>query len=105
MYPMLYLMLPKQALKYLQFYRNLVEPLIFSRVSMSIVHQETLAKKEVERICRVVLPVGALYQMGETKVFLKQEESTLLELERDRVLEKSVLVIQKHIRAWKIRRR
>lgn len=71
---------------------------------MSIV-QETLAKKEAERICRAVLPAGAPYQMGETKVFLKQEESTLLELERDRVLEKSVLVIQKHIRAWKMRRR
>uniref|UniRef100_T1IYK7 Myosin motor domain-containing protein n=1 Tax=Strigamia maritima TaxID=126957 RepID=T1IYK7_STRMM len=56
------------------------------------------------RICSKVL-VKADYQLGKTKVFLKDAHDLFLEQERDRVLTRKILILQKCIRGWVLRRR
>ena len=56
------------------------------------------------RICEEVLKERD-YQMGKTKVFLKDEHELFLEQERDRALAEKILILQKHIRGWFYRRR
>ena len=41
------------------------------------------------------------YQLGHSKVFLKDEQQLFLEQERDRALTKKILIIQKHIKGDK----
>ncbi|XP_057328761.1 myosin-VIIa-like [Microplitis mediator] len=53
-----------------------------------------------EKICINTLGVNNNYQFGKTKVFLKEEHESILEQQRHLVLAKSVVVIQKNIRAW-----
>lgn len=45
------------------------------------------------------------YQLGRTKVFLKDAHDLFLEQERDRVLTRKILILQKAIRGWYYRRR
>ena len=47
---------------------------------------------------------NADYQLGHTKVFLKDEQELFLEQERDKALAKKILVLQKHIKGWYYRR-
>lgn len=56
------------------------------------------------RICSMVLGRSD-YQLGHTKVFLKDAHDLFLEQERDRVLTKKILILQKSIRGWVYRRR
>ena len=51
------------------------------------------------RICQSVLG-KADYQLGRTKVFLKDAHDLYLEQERDRVLTRKILVLQRCIRGW-----
>ena len=56
------------------------------------------------KICSAVLG-KADYQLGRTKVFLKDAQDLYLEQERDRVLTRKILVLQRCIRGWYARRR
>ncbi|KAK9510245.1 hypothetical protein O3M35_005070 [Rhynocoris fuscipes] len=56
------------------------------------------------RICHAVLGKSD-YQLGSTKVFLKDAHDLFLEQERDRVLTRNIVVLQKSIRGWVYRRR
>lgn len=56
------------------------------------------------RICAAVLG-RTDYQLGHTKVFLKDAHDLFLEQERDRVLTKKILILQRSIRGWVYRRR
>ena len=56
------------------------------------------------KICQAVLG-KADYQLGRTKVFLKDAQDLYLEQERDRVLTRKILVLQRCIRGWYARRR
>nr|CAD7429526.1 unnamed protein product [Timema monikensis] len=57
-------------------------------------------------ICMAVLGKSQEeHQLGQTKVFLKDAHDTILEQERERVLSKSILILQRSIRAWVYRRR
>ncbi|XP_046401684.1 myosin-VIIa isoform X2 [Ischnura elegans] len=57
------------------------------------------------RICAAVLGRGSDYQLGHSKVFLKDAHDLFLEQERDRVLTRKILILQKSIRGWVYRRR
>ncbi|CAG0921158.1 unnamed protein product, partial [Notodromas monacha] len=58
------------------------------------------------KICQAVLGArGADYQLGKTKVFLKDAHDLFLEQERDRVLTRKILILQKTIKGWIYRRR
>uniref|UniRef100_A0A348G641 Myosin VIIa n=1 Tax=Odontomachus monticola TaxID=613454 RepID=A0A348G641_ODOMO len=56
------------------------------------------------KICHVVLGRSD-YQLGHTKVFLKDAHDLFLEQERDRVLTRKILILQRNIRGWVYRRR
>ena len=51
-------------------------------------------------ICEEILK-NRDYQLGHSKVFLKDEQQLFLEQERDRALTKKILIIQKHIKGDK----
>jgi myosin-7 len=51
------------------------------------------------RICQTVLG-KADYQLGRTKVFLKDAHDLYLEQERDRVLTRKILILQRCIKGW-----
>jgi myosin-7 len=62
------------------------------------------------RICQLVLGVSAStrsgdYQLGKTKVFLKDAQDVFLEQMREDVLARKILVLQKCIRGWAQRRK
>uniref|UniRef100_A0A673MLB5 Unconventional myosin-VIIa-like n=1 Tax=Sinocyclocheilus rhinocerous TaxID=307959 RepID=A0A673MLB5_9TELE len=61
------------------------------------------AKKCCESICENVLTEED-WKIGKTKVFLKDFHDTVLELARDRALNKKALVIQKVLRGYKHRK-
>lgn len=56
------------------------------------------------KICSVVLG-NTDYQLGHTKVFLKDAHDLFLEQERDRVLTRKILILQRSIKGWVYRRR
>lgn len=56
------------------------------------------------KICSQVLGRSD-YQLGHTKVFLKDAHDLFLEQERDRVLTRKILILQRSIRGWVYRRR
>uniref|UniRef100_A0A8D8Y3H0 Myosin-VIIa n=1 Tax=Cacopsylla melanoneura TaxID=428564 RepID=A0A8D8Y3H0_9HEMI len=64
----------------------------------------TECRMATSRICQAVLGHSD-YQLGHTKVFLKDAHDLFLEQERDRVLTRNILVLQKNIRGWVYRRR
>ena len=49
------------------------------------------------RICDEVL-TNSDFQLGRTKVFLKDEQELFLEQERDKALAEKILILQKHIK-------
>lgn len=51
------------------------------------------------KILRAVLGKSD-FQIGKTKVFLKDAQDLFLEQERDRVLTRKILILQKAIRGW-----
>lgn len=55
-------------------------------------------------ICQAVLGRSD-YQLGSSKIFLKDAHDLFLEQERDRVLTKKIIIIQKSIKGWVYRRR
>nr|ASM47588.1 myosin VIIa [Leptochiton asellus] len=55
------------------------------------------------RICREVLK-DADFQMGKTKVFLKDAQDVYLEQQREQALARRILIIQKVVRGWHVRR-
>ncbi|CAG5130121.1 unnamed protein product, partial [Candidula unifasciata] len=56
------------------------------------------------RICSHILK-NADYQLGKTKVFLKDAQDVLLEQQREITLTRKILVIQKMVRSWYYRSR
>ncbi|GFO48953.1 myosin-viia [Plakobranchus ocellatus] len=56
------------------------------------------------KICKGVLK-DTDYQLGKTKVFLKDAQDAFLEQQREITLTKKILVIQKSVRSWHYRRR
>uniref|UniRef100_A0A915BGX9 Myosin-VIIa n=1 Tax=Parascaris univalens TaxID=6257 RepID=A0A915BGX9_PARUN len=61
----------------------------------------TAAKK----ICESVLGAKADFQLGRTKVFLKDAQDLFLQQERERMLNERIITIQKTVRGWIQRRR
>ncbi|XP_071164800.1 myosin-VIIa-like isoform X4 [Mytilus edulis] len=57
-----------------------------------------------EKICKAVLQ-GMDFQLGRTKVFLKDAQDVYLEQQRELALTRKILILQKTIRAWHCRRR
>lgn len=67
-------------------------------------HKTTDCRTVTARLCSTVLgPVD--YQLGKTKVFLKDAHDLFLEQERERILTKKILTVQKVIRGWYYRKR
>lgn len=62
-------------------------------------------KEASRKICETVFAKGEDYQFGHTKVFLKDGDSEFLDRERNRILSKYILTIQKAIKGWIYRRR
>ena len=56
------------------------------------------------RICRAVLG-NSDFQLGKTKVFLKDAQDVYLEQLREQVLARKILILQKSIRGWAQRRK
>lgn len=67
-------------------------------------HQATDSKHLAAQICKRILK-DADYQLGNSKLFLKDAHDLRLEQERDRVLARAIVTLQKHIRGWILRRR
>ncbi|GBP20574.1 Myosin-VIIa [Eumeta japonica] len=65
---------------------------------------KTDCRMATSRICAAVLGKSD-YQLGHTKVFLKDAHDLFLEQERDRVLTRKILILQRSIRGWVYRRR
>ena len=61
-------------------------------------------KQATAKICSAALGKSD-YQLGQTKVFLKDAQDLFLEQERDRVLTKKLVIIQRSVRGWIHRRR
>ncbi|XP_068084788.1 myosin-VIIa [Anabrus simplex] len=66
--------------------------------------KKTDLKVASEQICKRVLPAGE-YQLGLTKVFLKDAHDGILEQAREKIIYRSVLMLQSFVRGWVIRRR
>ncbi|XP_063242244.1 myosin-VIIa [Bacillus rossius redtenbacheri] len=65
---------------------------------------KTDCRMATAKICHSVLGLSD-YQLGHTKVFLKDAHDLFLEQERDRVLTRKILILQRSIRGWVYRRR
>ncbi|XP_049856810.1 myosin-VIIa [Schistocerca gregaria] len=65
---------------------------------------KTDCRMATAKICQAVLGRSD-YQLGHTKVFLKDAHDLFLEQERDRVLTRKILILQRSIRGWVYRRR
>lgn len=62
-------------------------------------------RNSTEKICKAVFKEGTDYQLGDTKVFLKHHDNERLEVLRNTVLERYVIIIQKNVRGWICRRK
>lgn len=67
-------------------------------------HKQEDCRVTTRLICKEVLK-NADYQLGDTKVFLKDAHDLFLEQERDKVLTKRIVTLQKYIRGWYYRKR
>uniref|UniRef100_A0A1B6CKI8 Myosin-VIIa n=1 Tax=Clastoptera arizonana TaxID=38151 RepID=A0A1B6CKI8_9HEMI len=65
---------------------------------------KTECRTATAKICQSVLGRSD-YQLGNTKVFLKDAHDLFLEQERDRVLTRNIIILQRSIRGWVYRRR
>lgn len=68
------------------------------------VHKVNDCRSLTAKICGAVL-AKTDYQLGKTKVFLKDAHDLFLEQERDRVLTKQIITLQRAIRCWYYRRK
>lgn len=68
------------------------------------VHQVDDCKEVTSKICASVLEKSD-YQLGKTKVFLKDAHDLYLEQERDRVQTQSIITLQRAIRCWYYRKK
>lgn len=66
-------------------------------------HKED-SKISAEKICSAVFGTEQDYQIGITKVFLKTTQETYLEEERQKIINKYILLLQSNIRKWYYRR-
>ncbi|XP_073822643.1 unconventional myosin-VIIa ck [Musca autumnalis] len=84
-------------------FRDFVERYRFLIPGVPPAHR-TDCRLATSRICAAVLGKSD-YQLGHTKVFLKDAHDLFLEQERDRVLTRKILILQRTIRGWVYRRR
>ncbi|XP_014089339.2 myosin-VIIa [Bactrocera oleae] len=84
-------------------FRDFVERYRFLIPGVPPAHR-TECRVATARICATVLGKSD-YQLGNTKVFLKDAHDLFLEQERDRVLTRKILILQRTIRGWVYRRR
>lgn len=84
-------------------FREFVERYRFLISGIPPAHK-TDCRAAASRICQAVLGKSD-YQLGKTKVFLKDAHDLFLEQERDRVLTKKILILQRNIKGWYYRRR
>lgn len=84
-------------------FRDFVERYRFLISGVPPAHK-TDCRAQTSRICAQVLGRSD-YQLGHTKVFLKDAHDLFLEQERDRVLTRKILILQRSIRGWVYRRR
>ncbi|XP_004531186.1 myosin-VIIa [Ceratitis capitata] len=84
-------------------FRDFVERYRFLIPGVPPAHR-TDCRVATARICAIVLGKSD-YQLGNTKVFLKDAHDLFLEQERDRVLTRKILILQRTIRGWVYRRR
>ncbi|PSN40482.1 Myosin-VIIa [Blattella germanica] len=70
----------------------------------SVKKPKTDCRAATAKICQLVLGKED-YQLGHTKVFLKDAHDTFLEQERERILTKSILILQRSVRTWVYRKR
>lgn len=66
---------------------------------------KTDCKASTKTICETVFVKGEDYQLGNTKLFLKDVDNEYLEEERSRVLSKYILLIQKVVKGWLCRKK
>lgn len=66
---------------------------------------KTDCKVSSNTICNALFVRGEDFQLGVTKVFLKDGDHEFLENERSRILSKYILLLQRTIRGWLCRRR
>ncbi|PIO72980.1 hypothetical protein TELCIR_05067 [Teladorsagia circumcincta] len=62
------------------------------------------SRSAAELICNRVLGQGSEFQLGKTKVFLKERHDLYLEQEYHRMLSFRATVIQKHVKGWVAKR-
>ena len=84
-------------------FRDFVERYRFLINGIPPAHK-TDCRVATSRVCAQVLG-RTDYQLGNTKVFLKDAHDLFLEQERDRVLTRKILILQRSIRGWVYRRR
>ncbi|KOB75157.1 Myosin-VIIa [Operophtera brumata] len=84
-------------------FREFVERYRFLISGVPPAHK-TDCRPATAKICAQVLGKSD-YQLGHTKVFLKDAHDLFLEQERDRVLTRKILILQRSIRGWVYRRR
>lgn len=85
-------------------FNEFVERYRFLLPGIGPAHKVPDCKAVTMRVCASVLGKTD-YQLGKTKVFLKDAHDLFLEQERDRVLTKKILTLQRAIRGWYHRRR
>lgn len=66
---------------------------------------KTECKSSTKSVCETVFVKGEDYQLGNTKIFLKDADNEYLEMERSRVLSKYILLIQKVVKGWLCRKK
>lgn len=66
-------------------------------------HREGDCRAAAEKICKAAL-VNQDFQIGRTKVFLKDAQDVFLEQAREKVMAKKILILQNTIRQWIARR-
>ncbi|XP_054284599.1 myosin-VIIa [Macrosteles quadrilineatus] len=84
-------------------FREFVERYRFLIPGIPPAHK-TECRSATAKICAQVLGRSD-YQLGNTKVFLKDAHDLFLEQERDRVLTRNIIILQRSIRGWVYRRR
>ncbi|XP_046917979.2 LOW QUALITY PROTEIN: myosin-VIIa [Dermatophagoides farinae] len=85
-------------------FAEFVERYRFLITGVPPVHKVSDCRAVTAKICSAVLSKSD-YQLGKTKVFLKDAHDLFLEQERDRVLTKHIITLQRAIRCWYYRRK
>ncbi|CAF1212835.1 unnamed protein product, partial [Didymodactylos carnosus] len=67
-------------------------------------HREGDCKQAADKICKTAL-TNKDYQIGKTKIFLKDAHDVYLEQAREQVMSRKILILQNSIRRWIVRRK